>query len=924
MLLYVANQTAIDFITCFSACTAIIITILFFLISNNRENKARIIDNFDQIYSTTFTLRSKISKKHSETLFNEEFFYELDIILNNESIKEDILDYLTKMENLFFLVIKPNGLDRTFKKLVSYPLYARWITLYGFIIKYRQLNNNPTMFINYITVIERVEKLKKIHRHINKCHKRYYVGIRGSDATRNNSYSELIKSKYFSGIITMFMDNGANYTIRPNQNIDNKEYFPFVKQKVTQLIKSKKDIKFMFYNGNFAFKLPEDVQKNVMCINNDKILTEINDKLNCKKLFIDNGIPIINYQTILGSEILNKTIENVCKNTEKYIIQNNFGGGGLGTFLLTKENFEWIKPYIQPLKQYILSPYLENSISTNVHVFISDKQTVLSPGSIQIIELHNNQLCYRGADFFTFRTIDDACKREIKKLSLKIANILRAKQYRGVAGIDFIISADKKVYCTEINPRFQASSILLNFFLSSKKTKPLSTVNSVYELNEQAFNNIMQSTMCFEDEINYSCYYYYNDGLPISYFKSKSELLKEEGVLIDLDGLTFNNPNSFDENSYMFRAIFPHPICAISPDNQLWINDNIKIVPKPQNIIELKIALLNQGVCIKPNINQIKQGVYKSVDIRFLGEDYNTEPIDINCAYQINLSQYSPFVINNEQKELYYYNEKLGNINVELDSLNFLSDDNKTILYLATDRLRIKMISGCEFKNLGRGCAFCDVPASEENFDLNKIYDALKLLRNKNISFRHILIGGGTCLNETIWDKIKQLAKYLKEDEYFKNKPLSLMCILPPIEQLVELKKAGITEVAFNLEIANENLAKKYMKGKFTEKKRFYEVMTQAIKIFGIGNVRSAIIVGLDKKDDLIKEVQCMAQKGILPCLSALRALPDASLKSFIHPSNNYLYEVYTMCKECVEKETFPINKLGPQCKRCRNNMLNV
>lgn len=54
---------------------------------------------------------------------------------------------------------------------------------------------------------------------------------------------------------------------------------------------------------------------------------------------------------------------------------------------------------------------------------------------------------------------------------------------------------------------------------------------------------------------------------------------------------------------------------------------------------------------------------------------------------------------------------------------------------------------------------------------------------------------------------------FLKSDSYYKERPISLMSILPSEEILPALREAGIEEVAFNLEVSDDELARKLMPG---------------------------------------------------------------------------------------------------------------
>lgn len=187
------------------------------------------------------------------------------------------------------------------------------------------------------------------------------------------------------------------------------------------------------------------------------------------------------------------------------------------------------------------------------------------------------------------------------------------------------------------------------------------------------------------------------------------------------------------------------------------------------------------------------------------------------------------------------------------------------------------------------------------------------------------MIGGGSCLDTDIWDTIIRICQFLKNDEFYKDKPISIMTMLPPKEMLVKLKNAGVEEVAFNLEIANDELASTLMPGKRSQEKRaYYEIFAEAISVFGVGKVRSALLVGLDKEKELCNEITTLAGLGVLPCLSAFRALPSTPYAGQSGPSNKYLLNVYETATDLLTQMNGAIKELGPNCKDCRNNMLTI
>lgn len=763
-----------------------------------------------------------------------------------------------------------------------------------------------------------MDKIKKqLPRHQNK----YYIGIRSTDR---------MYTGYFQSDISIFSESAGPdiFPVRPNQNKSSKYMMPYLMDRVNAVLAEKPDSCFVFYNGMMAYRFPPDLHKHFICLNSRELLQSLNNKAEMKLWLADCNIPILPYETFLGQKITLSVLAQHFPKADAWVIQSGHGGGGMGTFLVSDASFETVQPFLQPLRRYLVSAYIRQGISVNTHIFISDKQTVLSPGSVQIVGLDQEQLCYHGADFIAFRKLPEPCREQVRELSLKIANRLRQRGYRGVAGLDFLVTKEQKVYCMEVNPRFQASSFLLDIYLQGCKAAGEHGAGSIFDLNEQAFQNQMITTLCFDDVIDYSCYYYYKQELPLHYFAVKRAQLLEAGAFVHDDGfLLFDDEVLTDKDSYLFRAVFPHAICAISPDMTLWLNDNIPVIRAPDHLMDLKIALLNQGVQIPTPPVHMKKGVYESVDITYQGALSKSKPVIMNCAYQVNLSQYSPWKIvkGTNGDELTYYGESFGHIEIEIDRLADLPHTDQRILYLSADRLRIKLIAGCEYKNVGLGCRFCNLPLSDKRFSHQEIEEALLHLKQKRLSFRHILIGGGSCLSPDIWGDVAWLCHYLKSDTYYQDKPISLMSVLPPKEMLPTLYEAGLEEVAFNIEVSDEATAQKLMPGKRRQTKAaYYRIFEDAVKIFGIGSVRCALLVGFDQEKPLLDEVRRLAQMNVLPCLSAFRALPNSEFSSAIHPDNASLRRVYDACSNCLAALGTPIDELGPKCHACRNNMLAI
>lgn len=899
-----------------------VISIISIIIVVQREANISQSKSFHQIYTRTFELRQNISKKFIQKTYGQDFYYELDLIRENDDVQEYVLDYLTEVNN-FFQHSRRILARKTLKDLVYPAFYHRLLMIYPYVLSKRI--NDSSLFKNYIGGVEILSKKKKFKKMYMQPKNHYYIGIRDSDI----QYS----LNRFAGSVCLFSDKDSGpFPVRPNQNIYNKLTVIHISGGINNILEHDDNAKFVFYNQNKAYQYPKDVLSHVICLNKRDLLEFINNKLNLKLWLEKNNINVIPFETYFGHEISYENLHSKWGGEEAFVIQTVHGGGGIGTFVVTKESMSEIHPQLSPLETYIVSPYIKNGISVNTHIFISDKQNVISPGSIQITELHDHQIRYVGADYITFRTLPFEVREDIKRISLKIANMLREREYKGVAGIDFLIDGKGNVFCTEINPRFQASTILIDKYLSKTVDDKL-LATSTFQLNEMAFNGCMVTNLSFEDKIDYSCYYYYKYDLDFNLFEEKMMQFFNNNVELHLDGLFHPDGRKFDENSYMFRAIFSHPICGLSPDMTLWINNNIKIEKQPEDTFSLKVALLNQGVRLSDRLHtHVKKGVYESVDIvinKFQDVDVN---LDVNCAYGIHLSQYSPYFIdilpNNEdaniQGILYYFSTRIATVTIEEDQLTMLSEMERKILYLATDRLRIKLLDGCDEKNRGKGCSFCNLPPANVRYSIDDIKNALSSLEKMTVKYEHILIGGGTCLDPDVWDMIVDTASFLKNDELYKNKSISLMSIPPPARAMNLLKRAGVDEVAFNLEVSNEMQGCVTMPGKrMAGKNRYYDAFKAAVKIFGIGNVRTTLVVGLDTEADLRAEVERLLNMDVVPCLSALRMLPNTEFEYLIGPDNEYLIGIYNMVSDIITSSNSKITSLGPKCRRCRNNMLH-
>ena len=211
---------------------------------------------------------------------------------------------------------------------------------------------------------------------------------------------------------------------------------------------------------------------------------------------------------------------------------------------------------------------------------------------------------------------------------------------------------------------------------------------------------------------------------------------------------------------------------------------------------------------------------------------------------------------------------------------------------VGTDRITVLFFDGCYNWNCGKPCKFCDLhPKEKKNYSLrpnvndikkykdvknwwdkNKIiffegikYGIKQILENVQFDHKHLLLMAGNLPeSKNVWDiaeeTIENMAKYM-EFNYFDV----YLNIAPhdDLNRLKKIKKLGITQVQYNLEIANKELFEFTCPGKI-KYEVFVKKLKEAVEIMGRGNVRTNFVLGLQDIDELLIEIEKFAKCGVV------------------------------------------------------------
>lgn len=757
-----------------------------------------------------------------------------------------------------------------------------------------------------------------------------WIGARESD----KEYT----GEFFSGSVTLYggrkQENKAfcltkDYRINHNNITD--EQTDFMVENELKLIKENPSIKFMSYNPNLIYGCSEDVIKHTICLNDEKVMSFLDSKISFRQ-FSEQYVPTLHSERLLGKDCTVDNLKKKFTGYEKWIIQSDIASGGYKTFMLDSNNEEEVLHIIQNNEEYLVSPYYEKNIPINIHAVIYEKDILITPASIQIMVMDRNRMLYRGADYIAYKDIDAKVDEKFRSDILTLCKEIQKLGYRGIIGIDAIV-VDNVAQILEVNNRFQASTILINKALEDKG------LPSLHELNYEAFNKprteLVNDTELDQLDVPYSMYAFIENGQGYHIKNIWDTYRNEKNVecLID-DG--YISWQEAEIEAYLFRIIFNTNITNISIDNSVRIHPNIKEPDEHwyQDIInfdykKLKISLLNQGVRLTQEVKEyllhkggMREGVYFSVDLTI------DEKYIVNAPLGVKLVSFSPFEIRLEDKklELYYYNKNICKVNIDFADKIAQMNTSKGIpigrmCLLATDRLRVQNCDFCTFKEADVPCRFCEAEYKNILFDVTDICEALDRYFDENnaVEFRHILIGGLSNKVGKEKDNIKKIIRHIRK---YSNMPIYLMC-LPSVDinDIDEYVKVGITEVGFNIEIFDRNIAKKYMPGKGRIPLTQYEsALKRAVKLLGsTGAVRSAFVVGLENEISLLEGIEYVCKMGVAPILSVFRPIPFTEMEDIIPPENEWLLKVYNKAEQICKKYNL---KLGPTCPSCQNNTL--
>lgn len=752
-----------------------------------------------------------------------------------------------------------------------------------------------------------------------------WIGVRESDIAdvEDIFYKSItIHGSGKDGNISMDYELGKRF----NHNGELPYYDTFFQRAMIEILESEPDSMFVQYDSLDSRNFSSDLKKKIIYLNSYELLDFVNNKIS-HKIWAKEYVNILPYKLIQANQLTKSALKNAFPNSRRIVVQRSFSCGGEGTFLLSIDDEKVPEFLSNDTEEYIVTEFQENNVSVNFHAVIYKKEILLFPPSIQLISYDNGRLEYIGSDFTAYKQLSKEEQDLIRDEGLHICRALQAKGYLGICGIDMLL-ANGCCYFMEINGRFQASSALLNSDLVKNGFPTL----HVYHMD--AFSHDLPSLPSPPLKADGSM-------ITFSYQPQKRKSLKwlyrklNQSMDFKVCDDSFSWDLEIEPGGYLFQLRCSQAISSVTYQHTVRLHPNVKICSYEldasasyMNLLRLKIILLSRGVSISSSVWHIMEDMggidweeFGAVTLKLFDSIWITSP----CLERWHM--FSPIELDFDrdlgQVILRYYGKKLFPVEIMKADLRGEKQTTKghfvkDIVYRNPDRLRVYHRDGCALQDMGLGCRFCDLYGVKKPFDFTEICEALSLYW-KDEKIDHYLIGGGSGLLGDQYDTIFEIARYL-----YKNSGKHIYLMARPISDrdiLNKLKDCGITEIAFNIEIFNRNIAKKVMPGKSRDTLQdYYDSLKRAVEIWGrTGNVRSAILLGFDDIEEFKQGVRELCMMGVAPILSLFRPCHGTPLENYMPLDEKDTFIYYETARAICEEFGM---KLGPSCKACQNNTI--
>jgi hypothetical protein len=224
--------------------------------------------------------------------------------------------------------------------------------------------------------------------------------------------------------------------------------------------------------------------------------------------------------------------------------------------------------------------------------------------------------------------------------------------------------------------------------------------------------------------------------------------------------------------------------------------------------------------------------------------------------------------------------------------------------------LRVCFDNMCHYFSRDEQCKFCNiVPTRQRNRDhvvtrkqSQDVYDCVKEAIFNNPVCSHLAFTAGAAADDGLgnFPAMLENIKPLIEEKYFPI--VAAITATRNIQETEYLHSTGISSVAFNIEIWDEELFKKICPGKHKRigRDRWLESLKEARKLFKPARTMSSFVVGLEPKKSLLEGIEYLTAEGIFPIMSPFVPMVETEYEGGEAPETDWIWDVHERATEIL------------------------
>lgn len=226
--------------------------------------------------------------------------------------------------------------------------------------------------------------------------------------------------------------------------------------------------------------------------------------------------------------------------------------------------------------------------------------------------------------------------------------------------------------------------------------------------------------------------------------------------------------------------------------------------------------------------------------------------------------------------------------------------------------LRVCFDNACTYYGKDEQCKFCNiVPARQRNRnhvvtikEAEDIYDVVKEAMIDNPVCSHLAMTAGAAKDDGLGN-LPEILEKLKPLLAQKNFPIvTAITATRNKEETEYLCSTGISSVAFNLEIWDEELFKQICPGKDRRvgRERWIESLKEARDLLKPARALSSFVVGLEPEESVLEGINYLSSEGIWPIMSPFIPMVGTEYEGKQAPSADWVWRVHEKATDIIYK----------------------